>query len=40
MDSTYTQEVELQALVPAANLEKLKEELTEATSGRGEVWGL
>ena len=34
VDSTYTQEVELQALVPAANLEKLKEELTEATSGR------
>lgn len=34
VDSSYTQEVELQALVPAAKLDKLKEELTEATSGR------
>mgnify|MGYP002537130179 CR=1 FL=1 len=34
VDSSYTQEVELQALVPAAKLDKLKEDLTEATSGR------
>ena len=34
VDSAYTQEVELKALVPAEKRKKLQEELTEATSGR------